>query len=135
MTTFALELKAFADKTKAENEAIARKILLDVYGELILRSPVDTGRFRANWNISTGRPDFTTVETTGTKESPAPARDPVSFALPDRVSGKVHFVSNGLPYAGRLETGWSRQAPSGLVKLTVMRWNDFLTTAQGEVRA
>ena len=47
--------------------------------------------------------------------------------------GGVFFVGNNLPYAYRLETGYSKQAPSGLVGLTVLRFNTFIQNAVTEI--
>lgn len=123
MTTFALELKAFADRTKAENEAIAKTALLDVFEEIRRRSPVDTGFFRLNWTLTTDAPGPAT-----------PITEALSVTLPPQVVGRVHFITNNLPYARRLETGWSQQAPNGMVGLTVLRWPEIVNKAKGEAR-
>jgi hypothetical protein len=90
----------------------------------VLRSPIDTGRFRANWNVSFGAPDYTTTLSTaegrGLSEADKALRLPV---------GGVVYLSNGLPYARRLEHGWSRQAPTGMVRLSVVKFGEFVRQA------
>ena len=44
--------------------------------------------------------------------------------------GGVTFMANNLPYAHRLEfEGWSRQAPEGMVRRTVARFNQIADEA------
>lgn len=89
-------------------------ILIDQ--RIVLASPVDTGNFRANWLMSIGSP-----ETRILSEQEALAANPVADAfdvaltypkdsLPDL------WLVNNLPYAARLNDGWSEQAPSKFVE-------------------
>lgn len=129
---FELQIRAFAEKAKDNADLVVRKVLLDVWGELILRSPVDTGRFRANWLYSEMRPQYRTRATAGTTASPTAPPERPDFSAAGM--GKVFFIANNMPYAYRLETGYSKQAPSGMVGLTVLRFNTFLENAVAEVR-
>src|SRR5690606_10449361 len=85
---------------------------------IVSMSPVDTGRFRANWNYSVGAPDESTslwVDPTGgltIRKIIAQSRG--------AKAGYVYYLTNALPYAQRLENGWSKQAPQGMVRLTAM---------------
>lgn len=97
---------------------LVKKISMTALSMVVMRSPVDTGRFRGNWNVSIGAPDFSTQEehydkggrTTITKGNGVIRRLP---------KYQVVWICNGLPYARRLETGWSKQAPAGVVAITV----------------
>jgi hypothetical protein len=57
-----------------------------------------------------------------TDPSGAIARGKVEAAVATMELGDVVHMANNLPYARRLEDGWSKQAPAGMVKLTVQRW-------------
>lgn len=72
------------------------------------------GRFRANWVASFGAPARTTTDSTNRGDSEQQALQASQF----EIGGTVYFC-NSLPYALRLENGWSQQAPSGMVKLTL----------------
>lgn len=76
------------------------------------------GRFRANWNYSVGAPDETTTQWV----DPSGDRTIRKIIAQSRgaKAGHVYYLTNALPYAQRLENGWSKQAPQGMVKLTVM---------------
>lgn len=77
------------------------------------------GRFRMNWQLGIG------TAPTGVIDGVDPAngsiaRDRNIGAIPEEAAGLVYYLANNLPYARRLEDGWSRQAPAGIVALTVM---------------
>lgn len=76
------------------------------------------GRFRANWQIGMGSMDTTTTDNTDAGGSATIAR--LTGKAQGVKAGQVVFLSNSVAYAQRLEAGWSRQAPSGMVALTVI---------------
>ena len=71
-------------------------------------TPVRSGRARANWRCSIGAPQYTSDETTGLDANRA------QEAFRDSAAGDVLYVTNSVPYIGRLEAGSSVQAPSGI---------------------
>ena len=76
------------------------------------------GRFRANWQIGIGALNRTTTDATDKTGGPTLTR--LSKAAQAASAGQVVWVSNSLPYAQRLEAGWSKQAPAGMVGLTMI---------------
>ena len=82
------------------------------------------GRFRANWNVSMNAPDESTSSNTDASKSIGE----VSKALTLPVGGVV-YLTNGLPYARELEYGHSTQAPNGMVRLAVQRFEDHVKSA------
>jgi hypothetical protein len=89
-TSSALEFKATA---------------FELFSQVIQKTPVRTGRARANWNISTDAPVSETTELT----TPAPLPDMRLDDFP------TVFISNGLHYIQALEDGRSKtQAPAGI---------------------
>ena len=92
-----------------------RMLVLTFLTRVIMRSPVDTGRFRASWRVGNVAPD-TSVAAPG-----GGGGDPTQSALKNfdaRKTTDLIFITNSLPYAIRLEEGWSGQAPSGMVAIT-----------------
>ena len=139
--TFELDLKNFENKMSVKADAICRKIVLDVGTSLVLKSPVGDasywqeapppgyvgGRFRGNWQygdneIPSGQLD--TIDPSG-----AETISIVASSVKINASGKLHYLINNLPYALRLEDGWSRQAPSGMVALTVKEFKPVVSAA------
>ena len=98
-------------------DRVIRGTLFGVASRIIKRSPVDTGRFRNNWQASVNSPavGFTpAMDKTGNK-----AVQEASGLINSFQMGSTFYLTNNLPYANRLEYGWSNQAPSGMVRITV----------------
>lgn len=121
---FVADLEQFIGEQLPEAALLAhKKITLDFLSGVVKKSPVDTGRFRANWQVSAHAPLRTAVS----KLDPKPrgtgpdalALNQAGAALRQLKPYGVSYVQNNLPYAQRLETGWSRQAPAGMVALTL----------------
>ncbi len=119
MTTFALNLAKQIEAAKDKAESIVKVTMIELFNRVIQKSPVDTGRFRANWNCSIGSPDLSTsqaIDPSGSGAISKATSTVVSYTL----NGQSVFLTNNLPYADRLENGWSKQAPNGMVRLSVM---------------
>lgn len=114
MSGWSIPIDKLAEKAKVETETIVRKITFDIFRGVVLKSPVLTGRFRANWNVSLGAPNYETSEATGQARTDGEVRKALGFK-----AGGTTYLTNGLPYARRLEYGYSQQAPAGMVRLTV----------------
>ena len=114
MAQWSVPLARVAEKQMAQIETVARVATFKVMSKVDLKSPVDTGRFRANWNYSEGAPNYTFTDSTAKSRGAAEAQRALTGGI-----GGIAYFSNGLPYASRLEYGWSKQAPSGMVRLSV----------------
>lgn len=81
------------------------------------------GRFRGNWQVSFGRPadgEIDRIDKTGTATLEAGNAILATFDGTKEVS--IWFTNN-VPYARRLEYGWSQQAPIGIIRPTVAEVN------------
>lgn len=115
--SLSLDLRNFIDKTTKNADAKVRVICLDLLSGIVMKTPVDTGRARGNWQASIGSPRMTQLETTDANGDVtiAAGQDAVSQA-----PGNVFWITNNLPYIMRLEyEGWSNQAPRGMARLTI----------------
>lgn len=89
-----------------------RVIALAMLNEIVLRSPVDTGRFRGNNIVSVGAPVYTSsanVDPTGSETIQQGVRVMTGLEPYTQV-----FIQNNLIYAVPLEDGHSQQAPAGI---------------------
>lgn len=125
--SFSLDISKFVERAKGDIDRAVREVVVVAAQGIVLRSPVDTGRFRANWNFSVEKPDYTVTENTD------PAGGVTLGRIAEQVAaqpvGKIMFISNGLPYGRRLEyEGWSQQAPQGMVRLTAMELPNVIDT-------
>jgi len=117
MSTFKLDVSKFIEKTSETADAEVRKICLDLLTGIVLKTPVDTGRARANWFTSIGSPSINVTESTDPSGSSTIAN---SLTAISKATGDILWITNNLPYIYRLEfEGWSRQAPAGMVRVTV----------------
>ena len=49
--SFSLDLTKFIKKTKGNADVVVRKVGFDVTKNIIKRTPIDTGRAGANWQV------------------------------------------------------------------------------------
>lgn len=115
MARWSIPMDTLAARAKTDVETVARKLTLDLFRSVVLKSPVDTGRFRANWNVSYGTPDYSVTQSVDKNRGLTEASKALTLPI-----GGVQYISNGLPYARPLEYGWSKQAPAGMVRLSVI---------------
>ena len=93
-------------------EQLLRSAVLETDARLKAASPVDTGRFRASWQVGeNAAPGGRKPEGTYTG---TPALERIGYQREQL--GNVYSVHNNLPYAERLAQGWSQQAPAGWVQ-------------------
>lgn len=88
------------------------------------------GRLRANWNASIGKADSSVTSETDSSGNSTASKGAVlsNFKLSDRAI----YLSNNLPYALRVENGWSQQRPKGMVRINTKKFKKYLDiTAKG----
>ena len=118
---FADEVRRGHENARERIMLAVQKITIDAVSEIIQRSPVDTGRFRGNWQTQIGSINYATND--GLDPSGQNAQREAEFVISGFEEGQVLYFSNSLPYARRLEYGYSLQAPSppGIVRPAAMR--------------
>jgi len=102
-----------------------RTVSLKLMQGIMTRSPVDTGRFRGNWHLSITAPSrqqFGALDKSGRATLQRETRK-----LDDLPQYPLLFYQNNLPYAERLENGWSAQAPTGMVAVSLVELTNFVT--------
>ncbi len=141
MSTFALDLERFAEKCGEKADAAVGNIVVRIAAEVDKRSPVGDatywknpppkgyigGHFRANWQLGVGvmpMGEVAGVDPTGERTF-----GEIVARIPDDAAGRVFYIANNAPYAMRLEHGYSRQAPQGVVGLTVTMFDKIVKDA------
>ncbi|EDQ2321255.1 HK97 gp10 family phage protein [Salmonella enterica subsp. enterica] len=130
--SFTLDVKAFCEKAKKNPETVMRAVSLKLFSAIIKSSPVDTGRFRGNWQTTGATPAtglIAGVDPTGNK-----AVNNASTYIGSTPNWYEFTLTNNLPYAERLEYGWSKQAPVGMVRVNIARFNTLLNEEAAKVR-
>lgn len=117
----------FAEAIGLDIAIVTQKLAVDLHTAIVKRTPVDTGRARANWQMGIGsmptgtlasadKQDFGSEPTGGAPEAKS-------------IDGTESvFIVNNLPYIAALEDGSSKQAPQGMVAVSVAQ-------IQGEIDA
>jgi hypothetical protein len=67
--------------------------------------------------------------------SGAASNERIAETVPQKAAGMVHYIVNTTPYMQRLEDGWSKQAPNGMVALTVVAFGGIVQKVADEVKS
>lgn len=130
--SFALDVSKFVEKAKKNPEKVMRQVSIKLFSAIIKASPVDTGRFRMNWMASGGTPASGTTDATD-KSGNSATGNATSFVL-KAADWREFTLTNNLPYAQRLEYGWSQQAPQGFVRVNVSRFQQLINEEANKVK-
>ena len=144
--SFSMQIAEFIAKTKANQDLVVRSITKKIDDKIVGRSPVGDakywkskpppgyagGRFRANWQLSIGSPTAGVLDLIDKDGSATIAAH--GSVISTAKAGDVIYLVNNLPYARRIEEGWSRQAPVGVVALTVVEFRTIVDNAVNGVR-
>ena len=127
---FNLFIHDFIRQTQVDTSLVLRKFMFDLMTRVIARTPVATGRARAGWTAA-GQGIGIDV--------PKPQRrkrgdEPFDYGdYEEQLTGANQFIraSNNVNYILPLEYGWSKQAPAGMVRISMaeLRSGKDLTTA------
>lgn len=110
-------IQKMIDIVGIRKRAVMQKVALDLHTKITLGTPVDTGRARANWDITEGAPSDKIERYEGAKTGEVPLPEPPDVK---GLSGDAPiYIINNLPYIIRLENGHSSQAPDGMVRLAI----------------
>lgn len=145
MGSFSLDVRAFVEKTKKNNETVMRQVSLKLFSAIIKASPVDTGRFRMNWQAASG-----TAPAVGVKNGVDPSGSKAIGQMTGVVMRDPNWyeftLANNLPYAPVIEYGgypgdgpntvggFSKQAPQGVVRVNVLRFQQLIDEEAAKVR-
>lgn len=124
---FAESLAAFAEQAKEAIDDVFREVVIEIGTSVIRLSPVDTGRFKGNWQFTVGAPSNQSIDTFDK------AGHETIATLVSEVSkleaGQVAYIVNNLVYGVPLEYGYSDQAPAGMVQITLARFQQIVEEA------
>ena len=130
--SFALDVSKFVEKAKKNPEKVMRQVSIKLFSAIIKASPVDTGRFRMNWMASGGTSASGITDATD-KSGNTATGNATSFVL-KAADWREFTLTNNLPYAQRLEYGWSQQAPAGVVRTNVSRFQQLINEEANKVK-
>ena len=109
-------------RVNSQVDAQIRAVTIGLFSSVIKMTPVDTGRAKGNWQCTITNPATEVINRNGE----GAALGEVLSVVPQHAGNKV-FLSNNLPYIERLEYGYSNQAPSGMVRISIDRFEGLMS--------
>lgn len=86
------------------------------------------GRFRANWQVTFNAPAAAALDAVDPSGSATVAKGTQMILAFDSAVGSI-WMMNNVPYAQALEYGHSKQAPAGVVRISVAEFQTFIDDA------
>ena len=104
---------------------VKRMSAFDVSSSIIMETPVKKGVLRNNWFVQIGSPSNETTDDGDKSGQQAIAR--INAELMGTTIVQDIYLTNNLPYAHRIEyDGHSGQAPEGMVRVNLLRWDSIV---------
>lgn len=130
--SFSLDLSKATAGIKVNKDKVVRGTLLAVASRIIKRTPVGNpslwiskppagyvgGSLRGAWNASIGSIDESRSK--GPDSNGGSTISDASKAINSYKSGQIFYFANPLPYAMRVEMGWSSQQPQGMLRRSLV---------------
>lgn len=131
-------LRDFAEATEQEADQALRATTIDIWGRVLLATPIDKGIARGGWLIGKN-----VTESKGSKNKNK-GDEYVRRKMPAKLFGTQLFLFNNLPYIEVLEFGgypnppenpseppktkggFSTQAPHGMVRINLVKFGRIL---------
>lgn len=120
-------INEWIENVETNIEDVLQTVTFMIGKELVVISPVDTGLFRGNWQMTIGGVSTHSLiryDTTGAQSISDMQRTVRTFT-----PGQVAYIQNNLTYGYDLEYGSSMQAPNGMVRITEARFRLILEQA------
>lgn len=143
MSDFGADIRGFARRTGIKFDLVLRKVVIDMTSDIVKMTPVGDPTFwkrpnsappgytggHARSNYFWGNSRIESVDPSIDKSGGVSMRRAYTFSASVRAGG-VCYITNNLPYIMALEYGHSkRQAPGGMARVTVARWQNIVNAA------
>lgn len=142
--TFEEQVAAFVKKARENPEKVSRSVSIKLFSAVILATPVDTGRLRINWQASGNTP--ASGEVNGADKLGSKSISDAKKFVSNAIEWENFTLTNNLTYAETIEyggytgggpnttvDGYSTQAPAGMVRVNVTRFQRLINEALREV--
>lgn len=129
--SFASQLQQFAELVQQDADEVFQIVATEVGKSVINLTPVDTGRALSNWNAGINAPDDVYRETEDPLDSKTSAR--LAGEFQSLKFGDTAYITNATPHVPFLEYGSSKQAPNGMIRITLARFNNIVQDAVSRV--
>lgn len=135
MAKWDLDFSKYAKEAGDKINDARKTFAFMLYGSIVRKTPVDTGRARGNWQISVGSSASGILERTDKSKGSDSAFGKSEQAKLNGAKGDEDiYISNNLPYIEKLEYGYSKQAPQGMIGVTVANAGAYFEKAVANVK-
>lgn len=137
-----IRLQDMGSYVERNMEKLLRNAVLEADTQLKLASPVDTGRFRASWQVGENAvSDYDAGPQQAPVNSDRSLTDPPVKPMPEirrfnygeETLGNIYSVHNNLPYAEPLANGSSKQMEAGWVQVAAKNVQGFVQRTADQI--
>ena len=129
--SFTLDLLALGEQVHDNLALVYQKVIIELLARIIEKTPVDSGRARANWQVALNVAPDDVTDSYDKAGSIALSKGEAE-ALKAMPEDEVYIINN-VPYILKLEHGSSTQAPSGIIAITVEEFAGIVSGAANNV--
>lgn len=142
--SFTLDVRNFVEKAKKNNETVMRQVSFKLFSAIIKGTPVLDGELRMNWQAAGAVPATGLVP--GFDKTGSTAIGAMSNFVLNTATWQELTLTNNKDYAPVVEYGlypgdgpntvggFSKQAPSGMVRTNVLRFQNLINEEAAKVR-
>lgn len=124
---FNAAVTAFAKRTQADAVTLQRALSLQILSGVVLKTPVDTGRARGNWQLNVSQTANPNSDVKGVDKNGGETINRGAKKLDGLKFGRLVVIFNNVEYVPYLNNGTSRQAGKYFVERTIDEVTSQLT--------
>lgn len=136
--SFALDISKLVNKYNGNVDKAVRTAGFELVSRVVMNTPVEEGTLRGNWQATVDAPATGTLDV---KDKAGNATIQTAIPAIKKMTGRVFWLSNNLPYARVVEyglyppgpkvtAGYSSKASAGMVRVSIAELQDSLTLSQ-----
>lgn len=125
--SFSLQIENWANEALGAIEQTFKDVVIQIGETLVNLSPVDTGLFKGNWQLTIDAPSNHSIDRHDKEGSETISA--LIAAANSLEPGQTAWLVNNLIYSIPLEYGHSQQAPAGVVRITVAQFQKIVREA------
>jgi hypothetical protein len=126
---FSKALMSMTDHVTGNVEQVIRKACVDLYRAIVERTPVDTGRAKASWGLSTTGAAAPQADGEYSHSEIMGIIDGYVSDFKFTVHDDQVVITNNLEYIEYLENGTSYQPPRGMVSVSMVEFEAHFNKA------
>lgn len=121
LSQFNKALDKASEKIHGDFEKFYKQVCLEVLKRIVLRTPVDTGRARGNWQVEIGSPATASLIVEGAENDMANYAIENGLRVIENITSfSIVHITNNVEYVYYLEyEKRSQQHPEGMVEITL----------------